>query len=67
MAKHYGDIPCVKIDNQIHVTSSATACLCGMTYMYGTTDREGKARNIIWREPDAITCETCRNLYQQKN
>lgn len=61
MAKYYGDIPCVKIGNLIHITVSGTLCLCGQNYSYGKyTNRN----NIIWREIDAVTCSKCKEKYK---
>ena len=68
MAKYYGDIPCAKIKNLIHITNSATQCLCGQKWSYSIpNDRETLlTTNIIWRELDAVTCEKCKQLYLEK-
>lgn len=64
MAKLYGDLPCVNIDNEIHITISGTSCLCGKTYKYGTVSRtDAKSHNIIWREVESVTCVVCKELY----
>ena len=65
MAKHYGDIPCVKIGNVIHITTSAVSCLCGKTYAYGKPKNRNNfsSSNIIWREIDAVTCSICKGKY----
>lgn len=67
MAKYYGDIPCVKIGDLIHITVSGTLCLCGQNYSYGKyTDRNNYHRNnIIWREIHAVTCSKCKEKYKE--
>lgn len=68
MAKQYGDIPCVKIDGEIHITKSGTSCLCGRFYKYATVSRnDGHSVNIIWREMEAVTCRKCKELYNTTN
>lgn len=64
MAQHYGDIPCVNLNGEIHITTSATQCLCGRTWKYGerSPDRPSKRSNIIWRSIDAVTCQECKRL-----
>lgn len=65
MAKYYGDIPCVKLDEIIHITKSGTECLCGLKWQYGyiNKDRPQKKQNIIWREIDAVTCNECKEIF----
>lgn len=64
MAKQYGDIPCAKIDGEIHITKSGVSCLCEKSYKYATTSRnDGRSVNIIWREIEAVTCKECKELY----
>jgi hypothetical protein len=65
MAKDYGDIPCVNLDGQIHITKSGTKCICGRGWKCGfwNPDRPELKYNIIWREFDAVTCEKCKELY----
>lgn len=65
MAKYYGYIPCVKLDDKIHITISGTKCLCGVCYAYSKPDRQGKSTNIIWRELETVTCGECKEAYQQ--
>lgn len=59
MAKHYGDIPCVKLDGIIHITKNGTECLCGTKWRCGyiNRDRPQNRANIIWRTSDVVTCE----------
>ncbi|RGM75614.1 hypothetical protein [Agathobacter rectalis] len=66
MAKYYGDIPCVKINNKIHITINATTCLCGKSYIYGkpVNRNDLSSSNIIWRELDAVSCEICKKKYR---
>ena len=67
MAKYYGDIPCVKIGNLIHITVSGTLCLCGKRYSYGKpTSRDNlSSSNIIWRELEAVSCNICKKKYRR--
>lgn len=69
MAKHYGDIPCANIEGIIHITKSATECLCGREWCYGyvNKDRPQKKQNIIWRELEAVTCYQCKEIYENQN
>ena len=69
MAKLYGDIPCVKINGIQHITISGTECLCGQPYTYGKpmSRHSMTCNNLIWRELESVTCETCRNKYIQKH
>lgn len=69
MAKYYGDIPCVKLDGIIHITKSGTECLCGTKWLYSYSDenRPEKKHNIIWRELDVVTCNKCKEMYEQAN
>ena len=67
MAKLYGDLPCVNLNGTIHITKSATKCLCGMGYKYSHPDREGNCVNIIWREIDAVTCDECRKIKEDSS
>lgn len=68
MAKHYGDIPCVKIAEAIHITTSGTTCLCGTKYKYATLGRNGESStNIIWRELESVSCQKCKNLFKKLN
>lgn len=50
MAKYYGDLPCVRIANVIHITENAFRCVCGQSWSYGRpTERESlHNNNIIW-------------------
>lgn len=66
MAKDYGDIPCIKLGNEIHITVSGTKCLCGRSYQYSKPSRENKCENIIWRELEVVTCEKCKKLKRTK-
>lgn len=68
MAKYYGDIPCVKIDGIIHITTSGTECLCGCKWRYGyvNKDRPEGRHNIIWRELDIVSCNKCREMFEEK-
>lgn len=65
MAKYYGDLPCVRIGNTIHITENAFKCVCGQSWSYGRpTERESlHNNNIIWRDISAVSCEKCRSLY----
>lgn len=65
MAKYYGDLPCVRIENVIHITENAFRCVCGQSWSYGRpTDREILHNsNIVWRTMDTVTCEKCRQVY----
>lgn len=65
MAKYYGDLPCVRIGNIIHITENAFRCVCGQSWSYGKpTNREKLcSSNIIWRTIDAVNCEKCRQVY----
>lgn len=65
MAKYYGDIPCVKIGDKIHITANATSCLCEKKYTYGkpTNRNDLSSSNIIWRELEAVSCDVCRKKY----
>ena len=65
MAKNYGDIPCVKLGDEIHITISGTKCLCAACYAYSKPDRQWKSTNIIWRELETVTCLECKEAYQQ--
>lgn len=67
MAKHYGDIPCAKLDGIIHITKSGTECLCGAKWQYGyvNKDRPQEKHNIIWRELDTVTCNKCKEVFEQ--
>lgn len=67
MASNYGDIPCVNLSGEIHITISATRCLCGNEWKYGVTNRAGKSNNIIWRDLDAVNCEKCKEIYIKEN
>lgn len=64
MAKYYGDLPCVRIGNTIHITENAFKCVCGQSWSYGRpTERESlHNNNIIWRDISAVSCEKCRSL-----
>lgn len=70
MAKMYGDIPCVNMYGDIHITVSAKKCLCGQAWSYETPflyAREGvKRSNIIWRRLETVTCRTCKELFIKK-
>lgn len=65
MAKHYGDIPCVNITSTIHITKSATECLCGASWKYGVVYRNGTSNNIIWRSLEGVSCTKCKDLYKE--
>lgn len=67
MSKYYGDIPCVNINNIIHITAGATSCLCGKHYTYGRPMNRNTLEtvNIIWRELEAVTCAKCKDVYNQ--
>ena len=67
MAKYYGDLPCVRIGNTIHITENAFKCVCGESWSYGRpTERESlHNNNIIWRDISAVSCEKCRSLYKK--
>lgn len=69
MAKLYGEIPCVKINGIQHITISGTECLCGQSYTYGRpiNRHDMTCNNLIWRELESVTCETCRDKYIQKH
>lgn len=69
MAKYYGDIPCCKLDEIIHITKSGTECLCGAKWQYGyvNKDRPQEKHNIIWRELDVVTCDKCKEIFEQTN
>ncbi len=61
MSKNYGDLPCVNLNNVIHITKNGTECLCGREWAYGRPSRsDKKSVNIIWRKPEAVTCAKCR-------
>lgn len=62
----YGDMPCVNLSGIIHITKSATECLCGDTWKYGVINRAGKSKNIIWRDLDRVNCEKCKEIYLKK-
>lgn len=66
MAKHYEDLPCIKIANLIHITISGTQCLCGQKYAYGkyTNRNSNHSNNIIWRNLNAVTCLKCKEKYK---
>lgn len=66
MAKNYGDIPCIRLNETIHITKSGTKCLCGISYKYAKPNRENKSCNIIWRELEVVNCEKCKKLYDSK-
>jgi hypothetical protein len=66
MIDNYGDIPCIEISSIKHITKSGTECLCGQKYQYGMISRDGKARNIIWRNINSVTCQKCKELYLVK-
>lgn len=63
MAKDYGDIPTYKEAEIRHITKSATECLCGFKWNYGTISRSGKSVNITWRGLGSVNCEKCKELY----
>ncbi|MBO5373689.1 MAG: hypothetical protein J6A75_13370 [Lachnospiraceae bacterium] len=67
MAKYYGDIPCTKLDGIIHITTSATECMCGKKWRYAhnNKDRYEEKHNIIWRVLDAVTCDRCKKIYTE--
>ena len=69
MAKYYGDIPCAKIGNEIHITVNSTSCLCGKSYIYGkpTNRNDLSSSNIIWRELEAVSCKDCKKKYKHYN
>lgn len=69
MAKYYGDIPCVRINNMVHITQNAISCLCGKEWSYGKpANRDSmQSNNIIWREIDAVTCDKCREVFRNTN
>lgn len=65
--KYYGDLPCVRIGNTIHITENAFRCVCGQSWSYGRpTERESlHNNNIIWRDISAVSCEKCRSSYKK--
>lgn len=67
MAKYYGDLPCVRIGNVIHITENAFRCVCGQSWSYGRpTERKSlHNNNIIWRDISAVSCEKCSSLYKK--
>ena len=67
MAKFYGDIPCAKLDKIVHITKSGTECLCGCKWQYGyvNKDRPQEKHNIIQIELDVVTCDRCREIFEQ--
>lgn len=69
MAKYYGDIPCARLDGIVHITKSATECLCGTRWKYGyiNKDRPQNKSNIIWRELGAVTCGKCKEIFERTN
>lgn len=67
MAKDYGDIPTYNESGIRHITKSATECLCGHKWNYGTKDRLGRSVNITWRTLKSVTCKTCKKLYTEGN
>lgn len=64
MAKDYGDLPTVKLGGTRHITKSATECLCGARWLYGTVNRSGKSDNIAWRTLESVDCQTCKKIYE---
>ena len=70
MAKYYGDIPCVKLGKEIHITVSGIKCLCGCSWQYAKPDghsmKQNVDNNIIWRDIEAVTCPSCRKKYLVK-
>lgn len=66
MAKNYGDITTWSNRGIRHITISATKCLCGAIWSYGTIDRQGKSNNITWRNLESINCEICKEKYKEK-
>lgn len=62
MAKYIGDIPCVKLD-KVHITINAQKCLCGLEWHYSKPSRNGKCKNLIFRDIEAVTCEKCKEIY----
>lgn len=68
MAKYVGDIPCVNLGGIIHITTSATKCLCGKEWHYGSLNYNGKKfSNIIWRSLNAVSCKDCKDQYRAEN
>ena len=70
MAKLYGDIPCVNLCGDIHITVNSKECLCGNSWSYEAPflDKPGvKRTNIIWRSIEAVSCSKCKCLYLRNN
>lgn len=67
MAHYYGDIPCVKINNIVHIARDKEDCLCGEKWSYSVpVEKEAfSTRNIIWRELNAVTCKTCLTTWRK--
>jgi hypothetical protein len=64
MANNYGDITTFQDKGKTrHITISATECLCGYKWSYGTIDRNGESNNITWRNIESVTCEKCKELH----
>lgn len=59
MAKHYDELPCVKLSGVVHLTVSGTRCACGHQWPLDASDRDTKLDNIIWLDKAAITCPGC--------
>lgn len=64
MAKNYGDIPTCTLGKIKHITKSASECLCGAKWSYGTINRQGKSFNITFRSLESVTCEKCKEIYE---
>lgn len=66
MAKHFGDLPCAKINGVIHITVSGSDCLCGQGWNYADPFAD-KSTNLIWRTIEGVTCPVCKELWGKKN
>lgn len=65
LAKLYGDIACVKLENVIHITKDSTKCLCGKEWCYGRAKNRTTmvTSNLIWRSINAVNCKKCAEQY----
>jgi len=60
------DHPCVKIENIIHITISATKTMCGKEWIYSPTIerfKRTKVKTLKWVSPDKINCQKCIDAY----
>lgn len=66
MSRYYGNIPCIRFHQDMHIVTGGTQSLCGASY---PSIRDGSCKcydRVVWQELSAVTCKKCRAIYRKQ-